>query len=327
MGSDRCLPVPTGNNKYVLICLSGTWSWPTSRHIFLITREPVPLWAQGLETPNGDGSSFSHVTTFPPPPCRCRDSKFMDSKRVSSEEIQATISAPSINGNGRHHWSQSISVCCQQIERVRCRTTLVAAELDLLMSPRRQSVSAQQTRPLEPPAIIETSQWRFNYQCRHVAQDSIENSSIIHWSNLGIWEYRQAWESDSLQLVKWNCHLCDCTIVRLCSYIHFTLHPLCALFKHLCDIQLLSNSLASDIYGLLFGDHFVLSNWILFQSCFHPLTLHTSVFVARKQHFSLLLKIYYLYPCRISRSTSNSCILSAFSLSMVYSHSDGQQSH
>lgn len=131
------------------------------------------LWAEGLETPEGDGSSFSNVTRslFPRQPgvmspCQCRDSKFIDSKRVSSEEIQATISSPSINGNGRHHWSQSISVCCQQIERVWCRTLLVAAELDLLMSPRRQSVTAQ-TRPLEPPTIIETSQWWLNYQCRH----------------------------------------------------------------------------------------------------------------------------------------------------------------
>lgn len=166
------------------------------------------LWAQGLETPNGDGSSFSHVTTFPLPPprqpgvisaCRCRDSKFMDSKRVSSEEIQATISSPSINGNGRHHWSQSISVCCQQIERVWCRTTLVAAELDLLMSPRRQSVSAQQTRPLEPPAIIETSQWWFNYQCRRhtglnwkLIDNSLINSLYGNSTCLWIWEYLQA---------------------------------------------------------------------------------------------------------------------------------------
>lgn len=54
-GTDRCLLGPTGNNKYVLICLSRTWSWPTSRHLFLITRVPVPFGLRVWRHPKGTG--------------------------------------------------------------------------------------------------------------------------------------------------------------------------------------------------------------------------------------------------------------------------------
>lgn len=83
------------------------------------------LWAEGLETLMGETRGGASFIRPHPPPTAGSDLamsvpwlKVYGFKRVSSEEIQPTISSPSINGNGRHHWSQSISVCCQQIERV-----------------------------------------------------------------------------------------------------------------------------------------------------------------------------------------------------------------
>lgn len=70
-------------------------------------------------------------------------------------------------------------------------------------------------------------------------QDSIENSSIIHWlipymenSNcLYIWQYLQSLESDSFSLLKWNWYLYN---LILCILI--LLKSLCVLYLITCVI-------------------------------------------------------------------------------------------